>query len=87
MNPYLLLLFELDRLLCADADSHQARFFLFEQKLRDAGVELPDARKKGPGPQEENKTLKEEVKTLKEELDTNKKGEEEDEKSPACRQC
>lgn len=41
-------------------------------------MELPEAGKKGPGPQEENKTLKEEVKTLKEQLDTNKKGEEED---------
>lgn len=39
-------------------------------------MELPEAGKKGAGPQEENKALKEEVKTLKEELDTTKKGEE-----------
>lgn len=37
-------------------------------------MELPEAGKKGAGPQEENKALKEEVKTLKEELDTTKKG-------------
>lgn len=37
---------------------------------------MPEAGKKGVGPQEENKTLKEEVKTLKEELDTTKKGKE-----------
>lgn len=49
---------------------------LFLQKLREAGVELPEAGKKGAGPQEENRSLKEEVKTLKEELDTTKKGEE-----------
>lgn len=39
-------------------------------------MELPEARKKGAGPQEENRSLKEELKTLKEELDTTKKGEE-----------
>uniref|UniRef100_A0A3B5BA86 Endoplasmic reticulum transmembrane protein n=1 Tax=Stegastes partitus TaxID=144197 RepID=A0A3B5BA86_9TELE len=44
------------------------------QKLRDAGIEVPEGEKKGPGVQEENKTLKQEVKTLKEELDTTKKG-------------
>lgn len=49
---------------------------LFPQKLRDAGVELPEAGKKGAGPQEENKSLKEEVKALKEDLDSTKKGEE-----------
>lgn len=49
------------------------------QKLRDAGVEVPEPGKKGAGPQEENKILKGEVKTLKEELDTTKKGEEEEE--------
>lgn len=38
-------------------------------------MEVPEAGKKGAGPQEENKTLKEEVKTLKEELDAAKKGE------------
>lgn len=42
-------------------------------------MELPEAGKKGAGPQEENKALKEEVKTLKEELDTTKKGEEQKE--------
>ncbi|XP_008287082.1 B-cell receptor-associated protein 31 [Stegastes partitus] len=42
-------------------------------KLRDAGIEVPEGEKKGPGVQEENKTLKQEVKTLKEELDTTKK--------------
>lgn len=47
---------------------------LLQEKLRDAGVEVPEVGKKGgAGPQEENKTLKEEVKTLKEELDTAKK--------------
>lgn len=39
-------------------------------------MELPEAGKKGAGPQEENKTLKEEVKTLKEDLDSSRKGEE-----------
>ena len=53
-------------------------FFLFQQKLRNAGLDLPEAGKKGAGPVEENKNLKEEVKTLKEELDNNKKGEEEE---------
>lgn len=48
---------------------------LFDQKLRDAGLEVPEGGKKGMGPQEENKNLKEEVKTLKEELDSSKKGE------------
>lgn len=37
---------------------------------------MPEAGKKGAGPQEENRTLKEEVKTLTEELNTTKKGEE-----------
>lgn len=46
-----------------------------EQKLRDAGIEVPEAGRKGAGPQEENKALKEEVKSLKEELDATKKGE------------
>lgn len=45
------------------------------QKLHEAGVDLPEAGKKGAGPQEENKSLKEEVKTLKEDLDSSKKGE------------
>lgn len=35
---------------------------------------MPEAGKKGPGPQEENKTLKEELKNLKEELEATKKG-------------
>lgn len=51
---------------------------VLSQKLHQAGVELPEAGKKGAGPQEENKSLKEEVKTLNEELDTTKKGEEPD---------
>eukprot|EP00066_Takifugu_rubripes_P030889 XP_011620155.1 PREDICTED: B-cell receptor-associated protein 31 [Takifugu rubripes] len=46
---------------------------VLSQKLQEAGVELPEAGKKGAGPQEENKALKEEVKTLKEALDTTKK--------------
>uniref|UniRef100_UPI0037E937F9 B-cell receptor-associated protein 31 n=1 Tax=Semicossyphus pulcher TaxID=241346 RepID=UPI0037E937F9 len=46
---------------------------LLQEKLRDAGVEVPEGGKRGAGPQEENKNLKEEVKTLKEELDTSKK--------------
>ncbi|XP_031149009.1 B-cell receptor-associated protein 31 [Sander lucioperca] len=46
---------------------------LLQEKLRDAGVDVPEDGKKGAGPQEENKTLKEEVKTLKEELDATKK--------------
>lgn len=46
---------------------------LLQEKLRDAGIEVPDAGKKGPGPQEENKTLKEELKNLKEELEATKK--------------
>ncbi|XP_068603803.1 B-cell receptor-associated protein 31 [Brachionichthys hirsutus] len=45
---------------------------LLQEKLRDAGVEVPEAGRKGAGPHEENKTLKEEVKTLKGELDTTK---------------
>ncbi|CAB1430748.1 unnamed protein product [Pleuronectes platessa] len=44
-----------------------------QEKLRNAGVEVPEAGKKGAGPQEENKNLKEEVKTLKEERDATKK--------------
>lgn len=47
----------------------------FLQKLRAAGIEVPEGGKKGAGPQEENKVLKEEMKTLKEELETTKKGE------------
>ncbi|CAN9515305.1 unnamed protein product [Ophioblennius macclurei] len=43
---------------------------LLQEKLRDAGVEVPEAGRKGP--QEENKALKKEVKMLKEELDTTK---------------
>nr|XP_020470654.1 B-cell receptor-associated protein 31 [Monopterus albus] len=46
---------------------------LLQEKLRDAGVEVPEAGNKGAGPQEENQNLKAEVKTLKEELDTTKK--------------
>lgn len=58
-------------------ETSQTHFvLLLLQKLREAGVELPEAGKKGAGPQEENRSLKEEVKTLKDELDTTKKGEE-----------
>lgn len=46
---------------------------LLQEKLHDAGIEVPEAGKKGPGVQEENKSLKEDVKTLKEELDATKK--------------
>uniref|UniRef100_A0A8C6LLY0 Endoplasmic reticulum transmembrane protein n=2 Tax=Nothobranchius furzeri TaxID=105023 RepID=A0A8C6LLY0_NOTFU len=46
---------------------------LLQEKLREAGIELPEAGKQGAGLQEENKTLKEEVKTLKEELENTKK--------------
>ncbi|KAF5888657.1 B-cell receptor-associated protein 31, partial [Clarias magur] len=43
-------------------------------KLRDAGVEIPEAGAKAKGSaEEENKTLKEEVRRLKDELDANKK--------------
>lgn len=42
---------------------------------------MPEDGKKGPGPQEENKTLKAEVKSLKEELETTKKGEDEKNKT------
>ncbi|KAI3357914.1 hypothetical protein L3Q82_016300, partial [Scortum barcoo] len=46
---------------------------LLQEKLREAGVEVPEAGKKGAGPQEENRSLKEEVKSLKEDLETSKK--------------
>ncbi|KAM9856380.1 B-cell receptor-associated protein 31 isoform 1-T2 [Aulostomus maculatus] len=46
---------------------------LLQEKLCDAGIEVPEGGKKGPGVQEENKTLKEEVKSLKEELEATKK--------------
>lgn len=51
-------------------------FPCFPQKLHEAGIELPEARKKGVGIQEENKALKEELKTLKEHLQDTKKGQE-----------
>lgn len=44
-----------------------------QEKLRNAGIDIPEVGKKITGPQEENKNLKEEVKTLKTELDTSKK--------------
>ncbi|XP_037628667.1 B-cell receptor-associated protein 31 [Sebastes umbrosus] len=44
-----------------------------QEKLRNAGIEIPEVGKKITGPQEENKNLKEEVKTLKAELDNTKK--------------
>ncbi|KAM9785948.1 LOW QUALITY PROTEIN: B-cell receptor-associated protein 31 [Neosynchiropus ocellatus] len=46
---------------------------LLQEKLRDAGIEVPEAGRKGPGVQEENKALKEDVKSLKEELEGTKK--------------
>ncbi|XP_031421728.1 B-cell receptor-associated protein 31 [Clupea harengus] len=47
---------------------------VLSQKLRDAGLEIPEVgAKPGVSVQEENKTLKEEVKKLKDELDGNKK--------------
>ncbi|XP_047238734.1 B-cell receptor-associated protein 31 [Girardinichthys multiradiatus] len=44
-----------------------------QEKLLEAGIELPEAGKKGVGLQEENKSLKEELKTLKEQLQDTKK--------------
>lgn len=45
------------------------------QKLKDAGVEIPEAGGKAKnGTEEETKALKEEVRRLKDELDTTKKG-------------
>ncbi|KAK2850919.1 hypothetical protein Q5P01_007195 [Channa striata] len=46
---------------------------LLQEKLREAGIEVPEGGTKGPGLQEENKNLKVEVKSLKEELETTKK--------------
>ncbi|KAM4571723.1 B-cell receptor-associated protein 31 [Fundulus diaphanus] len=46
---------------------------LLQEKLREAGIDAPEATKKGAGLQEENKTLKEELKTLKEQLQDTKK--------------
>uniref|UniRef100_A0A8C6TJT1 Endoplasmic reticulum transmembrane protein n=1 Tax=Neogobius melanostomus TaxID=47308 RepID=A0A8C6TJT1_9GOBI len=45
---------------------------LLQEKLREAGVEIPEVGK-AAGLQKENKTLKSDVKTLKEELDSTKK--------------
>lgn len=61
---------------CVPAPSQHLR--LFQQKLRDAGIEVSEGGKKGPGPQEENKTLKAEVKSLKEELEATRNGEDEE---------
>ncbi|KAG5838868.1 hypothetical protein ANANG_G00228210 [Anguilla anguilla] len=45
-----------------------------QEKLRDAGIDVPEAGKKpGASLEEENKTLKTEVKKLKDELDATKK--------------
>lgn len=63
----------------AEGASNAARKFMDEndqlqQKLKAAGLEVPDAGcVKSGGKEEENKNLKQEVKTLKEELDTTKK--------------
>ncbi|XP_061643937.1 B-cell receptor-associated protein 31 isoform X2 [Phyllopteryx taeniolatus] len=62
----------------AEGASNAAKSFIDEnqvlqEKLREAGVEVPEVGKKGGGVKEENMTLKEEVKTLKEELDATKK--------------
>ncbi|XP_037541005.1 B-cell receptor-associated protein 31 [Nematolebias whitei] len=46
---------------------------LLQEKLHEAGIEVPEGGKPGAGPQEENKTLKEELKTLQKELDNTKK--------------
>ncbi|XP_072305528.1 B-cell receptor-associated protein 31 isoform X2 [Eucyclogobius newberryi] len=45
---------------------------LLQEKLREAGIDIPEAGK-AAGLQEENKSLKSELKTLKEELDSSKK--------------
>lgn len=48
---------------------------VYVQKLRDAGVEIPEAGGKAKSSaEEENKTLKEEVRRLKDELEATKKG-------------
>ncbi|XP_067096193.1 B-cell receptor-associated protein 31 [Osmerus mordax] len=65
----------------AESASDAARKYMEEndklqEKLRDAGVDIPEVGKKGSGGggvEEENKTLKTEVKSLKEELDATKK--------------
>ncbi|XP_077583514.1 B-cell receptor-associated protein 31 [Stigmatopora nigra] len=62
----------------AEGASNAAKSFidenqLLQEKLREAGLELPAAGTKGEGVQEQNKSLKEEVKTLKEELEATKK--------------
>ncbi|XP_057685612.1 B-cell receptor-associated protein 31 [Corythoichthys intestinalis] len=62
----------------AEGASNAAKSFIDEnqvlqEKLREAGLEVPEPGKKGEGVQAENKTLKEEVKTLKEELEATKK--------------
>ncbi|KAG7280858.1 hypothetical protein CRUP_010840 [Coryphaenoides rupestris] len=63
----------------AEGASNAAKKFMEEndqlqQKLKEAGLEVPDAGcVKSGRKEEENKNLKQEVKTLKEELDTTKK--------------
>ncbi|KAM4610385.1 B-cell receptor-associated protein 31 isoform 1-T2 [Polymixia lowei] len=62
----------------AEGATNAAKKFMEEneqlqEKLRDAGISLPEVGKKRAGVEEENQTLKQEVKTLKEELDTTKK--------------
>uniref|UniRef100_A0A3B4EZT2 Endoplasmic reticulum transmembrane protein n=1 Tax=Pundamilia nyererei TaxID=303518 RepID=A0A3B4EZT2_9CICH len=51
----------------AEGASNAAKKYMEDNEM------LQEAGKKGPGPQEENKTLKEEVKSLKEELEATKK--------------
>lgn len=51
------------------------RLTVFHQKLREAGVEVPEVGGKAKGSVEENKkNLTEEVRKLKDELDATKKG-------------
>ncbi|KAL4646296.1 B-cell receptor-associated protein 31-like [Arapaima gigas] len=63
----------------AEGASDAARKYMEEneklqEKLRDAGIAIPDVGKKaGGGVEDENKMLKEEVKKLKDDLDTTKK--------------
>lgn len=66
MNKHEFIKMEILLTHCFSSPSHQ--------KLRNAGIEIPEVGKKITGPQEENKNLKEEVKTLKAELDNTKKG-------------
>ncbi|XP_017259508.1 B-cell receptor-associated protein 31 isoform X2 [Kryptolebias marmoratus] len=58
----------------AEGASAAAKKYMEEnEKLREAGIQVPEGGKPGAGPQEENKTLKEELKTLKKELEDTKR--------------